>query len=105
MLLNKDELCKAIKEHRVIKFQYDNAFTFREVQPYALFVSIKDKTLLHAFQLVDESKPRQDPASRNFEIDKIGRLQLTDNFFEPDHSFSINKIDICQTLICTISTR
>jgi len=101
---NQQFLCDAMKKHLIIRFRYENERYFREAEPYALFYSTKDNILLHAFQLKDESKPRQKAAPRNYEIDKMSDLLITDITFQPDPNFSTRNINACKHEICSVNS-
>jgi hypothetical protein len=101
---NQSMLCDAIKKHCVVRFCYKGEFSYREVEPYAVFYSAENNVLLHGFQLKDESSPLKAPGARNFDLDEINRLELTPAVFKPDINFSINHLKICKRGICTINT-
>lgn len=75
-------ICNAIKQRELIEFNYDGFY--RKVEPHTLGVSKKGNDLLAAYQVEGGSKEGNVPGWKQFNLEKIERLNvLAESFTTP----------------------
>ncbi len=88
----EDELCKAIKERRVLEFEYEGDHC--SMCPYVLYRQGEDaRVLLDGFQ----GKPSR--RRRKYLVSNIRELKVTNEPFLPDVTFDTRSSEY-QDLIC-----
>jgi predicted DNA-binding transcriptional regulator YafY len=88
MMIDETELCRAIHEHKRLKFLYRGAE--RVVEPYAYGVSDGGHPVLRAYQVRGES-PSRVPAWKLFHLEEMSDFALLDETFdEPQQGYMRN---------------
>lgn len=77
-------ICNAIKQKKLLEFYYDGFY--RKVEPHTLGVSKKENDLLSAYQIEGGSKDGKVPDWKQFNLEKIERLNTLDEIFEEPRS-------------------
>lgn len=81
------DLIRAIQERKTVTYIYDGYY--REVEPHACGVFDNGRTDLIGYQVGGQSKSDSDPPWRNFSVEKIQNLTVTDRVFphnRPDYN-------------------
>jgi len=80
-------ICNAIKQRELIEFYYDGFY--RKVEPHTLGVSKKGNDLLAAYQVEGGSKEGKVPEWKQFNLEKIERLNvLAESFTNPRSGYT-----------------
>ena len=98
-------LCDAIARHRVVRLRYQRQLYARTFEPYVIYHSTKDKILVAGWQMKDDSQPTRSPEWRNFEVELIYALEVTDKTFKFDHLFDPTDKAYRKGIICIIKRR
>lgn len=98
----ENQLCSAIKTHRVIRLQYKKQNYYRTFEPYVIYRSTKDNILVGGTQTKDDSRPFKKSEPHNFEIDLISSLQITETTFEYDSRFDPAGKEYSNGIFCII---
>jgi len=92
----RNEICKSIREKRVIRFTYDGHE--RIVQPHAYGIhKSTGNEVLRAYQIGGYSSSGTIPLWRLYDVSKINYIDVTDEWFEraaPD--YRLNDSDMSQ---------
>lgn len=85
----KKVLCDAIARHFVVHLKYDDDLFWRIFEPQAVYKSTVDKINVTGVQTQDKNKPLELPSRkpRNFELDRIKFIEVTDIHFKFDPTF------------------
>lgn len=78
-------LCRAIRERRVVRFNYDG-FT-RVVEPYCYGVSTAGNDVVRGFQIGGHSKSGRPLGWRLFRVDEISGFTVLDSEFTGARTF------------------
>lgn len=101
-LILEEQLCKAIKNRNIVKFQYENDSHYRIFEPYAVYYSSTDKISVSGIQIKDESKSFLRPEPHNFEVALINNLSITSETFEVSLKFSSFTVKYDLGVLCAI---
>ena len=96
-------LCEAIANKRLVELRYQRDLLNRTFAPHAVYRTTKDNLCVAGTQLVNANKPldgRNEP--RNFELDEIRDLRVTDDCFTPDSRFDRFDPKYKNGIICCI---
>ncbi len=74
-----DEICAAIRSHRLLRITYDGGP--REVEPYCYGVSTTGKEVLRGFQLAGPGRTGRTSGWRLFDVSRIGSLAVLEDEF------------------------
>ena len=73
------ELCRAIKQRRIVRFRYDGGL--RDVEPYCHGSSAEGHDLLSGYQIGGFSRSGRGEGWKTFRVDAVSELLLTDQHF------------------------
>ncbi|MFZ1701417.1 MAG: hypothetical protein WBO10_16070 [Pyrinomonadaceae bacterium] len=96
-------LCNAIAKHFVVQLKYEDDLRLRTVEPCAVYKSTQDKILLTGTQTANPNASMlYRPSPRNFELDQIKQLNVTDETFKMDLRFDTRGPKFAPGIICAI---
>ncbi len=98
----EQQLCRAIRERKAVRFLYDNEQTYRILNPYIVYKEAQGRVLVGGVRVYDESEIFKPAAPRRYEVGRIARLELTDEHFSIDHRFSSDRDEFSNEMICAI---
>ena len=98
----ENQLCSAIKRHRVIRLRYKSQNYYRTFEPYIIYRSTKENILVGGMQTKDDSRPFKESEPHNFEVEQISSLQITEETFKYDSRFDPTGKEYCNGIFCVI---
>jgi predicted DNA-binding transcriptional regulator YafY len=84
----QDTLCEAVRNRLVVEIRYDDDRSYRQFEPHIVYRSTQDNVLVGGTQTHNPEKPQEQDAPRNFDLDKIRDVKITDRTFTPHHLFN-----------------
>ncbi len=93
-------ICKAMAEMKLLEFYYDDYY--RIVEPHTYGLSGNENEMLVAYQIKGGSKEGSLPGWRQFDLDKIERINILNETFRelrPDYVKGDKKI---KTIYCEL---
>ncbi len=88
-MLNKTKLIQAINGRNLINFTYDD-HPIRSAAPHAIYISSANNKCLDAYQYAGYSKSGNLPDWRNFKLEKIRNLEVTEEKFNIANGYKSN---------------
>lgn len=85
----KNQLIQAINSRKLIHFTYEN-HPVRRAAPHAIYLSSADNECLDAYQYDGYSKSGNLPDWRNFKLEKIRDLDISDEIFDIAYGYKSN---------------
>lgn len=94
-------LCQAIRQHRVVRLQYENDLHFRTFHPYIVYREASGHIYVGGMRIHDEAAIFKAPAPRKFEVGLIASLDVTQEVFKVDYRFNSDR-DKAREIVCAI---
>ena len=96
-------LCDAVKSRNIVRLKYDDDFQFRTYAPYIVYRSSKNIVLVEGTQINNLEEPLVQNEPRQFELEKITALEVTDQKSPPPSDFNPLDKRYRYGIICVIS--
>ena len=96
-------LCEAVKSRNIVRLKYDDDFQFRTYAPYIVYRSSKNIVLVGGTQINNPTEPFEHNEPRNFDLEKITALEVTDQKSQPPSDFDALNRRYRFGIICVIS--
>lgn len=101
-LVLEQQLCDAIKRHRVVRLAYDRESYFRTFEPYIIYRSEPGHVLVGGTQTRDDSQPAKPALPHRLEVGRISSFSATDQVFRFDNRFDPTRDEYRGRIICVI---
>ena len=80
-------LCDAIAKRKIVRIRYDDDLVARTYAPHIVYRTSKGNILVAGTQINNPAEPLERNEPRNFDLDKITSIDVTDEVFQPHPHF------------------
>ncbi|HEB59399.1 MAG TPA: WYL domain-containing protein [Gammaproteobacteria bacterium] len=90
----EQDLILSIREHRIVRLRYDLDIRDRVFEPYVLFKDSQGRVMVGGRRVLDENDLLKPPAMRQFAVELINALEVTEETFEVDDRFDSRNLPL-----------